>query len=194
MARTLISYNRQTARIQFLLQALEQLQTLSHPQLITRPGEKKWCIAEVLQHMVIAHRVYIPKMERALSQLPPASGGTRTIKARPVASYLIQRFPPVPASGKIRMKMKTMKQFEPQLDPGKTTYGDVQRIIQDVADSLRQLDSWIHLAAEKDVQRVRFNSAIGAMVRFNVAEACEFILCHNERHFQQIRNIANALR
>lgn len=190
--RVQIKPTHQIQRINLLKNQLTDIRQLDYQLLMRRPREESWCCAEVLKHMFIAQVVYADKMNQALSKLKRVNEEVEVISSSLIPSYLIKRFPPI--EGKIRFKMKTSKQFKPVLDIQKLTPEKTNEILDEMEQALNQLMSWIEETRNKDVQSIRFNSAIGPIVRFNVSEACEFILCHNERHFQQISNTLAALK
>lgn len=176
----------QIQRINNLQNQLAALREVDSNLLKKRPHEKAWCIAEVIEHMIVAQSVYAQKLDETLANLTNAKEDVEAVRTRAVPSLLIKRFPPI--EGEIRFKMKTAKQFKPMLDIDKLTTDNMIEMIEKMEKSLNQLLAWIELTRKKEVQSIRFNSAIGAIVKFNASEACEFILCHNERHFQQISN------
>lgn len=190
--RVIIKPAHQIQRINKLQNELTALRSIDPVEFVKRPHPKAWCSAEVIEHMVVAQSAYAKKLNETLAKLKLADGDVEEIRTRAVPSFLIKRFPP--NEGEIRFKMKTTKQFKPMLDIDKLSSEKVIEIIQKMERSLDQLRGWVEQTRNKDVQEIRFNSAVGAMVKFNASEACEFILCHNERHFQQVSNTLNQLK
>ncbi|MFK7785671.1 MAG: hypothetical protein AB8B56_11175 [Crocinitomicaceae bacterium] len=184
--RAHIKPTHQIQRINSLLNRLEEFKTQDRKTFMIRPTEKAWSGAEVLKHMIIAHGVYEEKVENALLKLKPVNEEVDVVSTRAIPSFLIKRFPP--KDGKIRFKMKTMKTFKPMLDVNELSENDVNDLLTEMQKTLNQLSSWVEQTRKNDVLPIRFNSAVGAIVKFNASEACEFILCHNERHFQQLTN------
>jgi hypothetical protein len=172
---------RQIERVKSLRVQLEVYASLSESDFHLKRDAKSWDVAQVMQHMVIAQALYIPKIEEAFKAEDKRKMPEKEYKAQPIAAYLLKRFPP--SDGKIRMKMKTMKIFEPGTAKGQ--HAD----LEDLRVALAQLQEWIERSQRNAFTRKRFSSAVGNLVRFNIPEALEFILCHNERHFQQIANI-----
>ena len=183
--RAQIKPTHQIQRINSLSNQLKELNQLSIEVFTKRPNEKAWSAAEVLKHMILGHEAYESKVEAALTRLNPINDEVEVLSTRAVPSFLIKRFPP--QDGKIRFKMKTAKIFKPVLDNSKLSEGEVKNLLIEMEKTLHQLSSWVEQTRKKDVIPVRFNSAIGSLVKFNASEACEFILCHNERHFQQLK-------
>ncbi len=184
MSRVKISAPQQIERIQQMNQHLDDLLS-SSAQLNLRPRPKSWSIIEVIEHMNIAHHFYIEKIDSHLKMAPPSTNQTdHTAHAMP--SFLMKRFPP--KDGKIKFKMKTFKRFTPVFDLENISENKIQTVIKDFRSSLEHLEKAIQEYTSKITEQKRFASAVGAWVKFNVPEAIEFIICHNERHWQQIWN------
>lgn len=190
--RVQIKPTHQIQRINSLLNQLEEFNKLDGDLFMKRPNEKAWCGAEVIKHMIVAQDAYAEKLETTLAKLKASSVDVEAVPTRAIPSFLIKRFPPM--EGEIKFKMKTSKQFKPMMDINKLTSEDVDQVKEEMKKSLNQLSSWVEQTRKKDVFPIRFNSAIGPIVKFNASEACEFILCHNERHFQQVKNTVDAVK
>ena len=186
MAKVFIQPEHQITRISKIEKRAKEIQSLAFETLTKRPKEESWSSIEVVQHMSLGHRDYIEKIDNALKQIPDVDSPMDKIKAKAMASFLIKRFPP--KEEKIRFKMKTMKQFKPVFDVKKIDQQKLGEVFEEFYQSLQHLLKSIEAYRTKDPTAVRFNSAVGASVKFNVAEAIEFIICHNERHMQQIEN------
>ena len=189
--RVKINSEQQIQRINLLISLLEDYKKISKDQLVQRPTEKSWSILEIIKHTSIAHRVYETSISGTLNEVN--SSDTKKlpeiIKCSYISSMLIKRFPP--KDGKVRLKMKTMKKFEPLLDINDV---NADEIFQENMTALEQLKSWINEYRMNNITRKRFNSAVGPVIRFNIPEACEFILSHNERHFHQIKKTLESVQ
>ena len=183
MARVIISPENQIQRINALIIKLQDFEKIPLTDLQKKPHEKAWNSIEVLRHMVIGHNAYREKIDTTIQKLPVSSDQLNGVKSRSIPSFLIKRFPPI--EGEIKFKMKTGKIFEPSTEMGGV---DLPKEFAEMQDCLIHLYDSVQAYRLKQVEKIKFNSAIGPVVRFNVAEACEFILCHNERHFRQIEN------
>ncbi|MCR9173094.1 MAG: DinB family protein [bacterium] len=180
---TIIKPAHQIQRINDLENRLEQINTRSLSELTQRPNPKSWSPIEVAKHMVLGHQAYRDKVNAALAK--PGNGDVPSeFKASAIPSFLIKRFPP--KKGSIKFKMKTTKQFKPVLNVSEVMEKDAQLILSQLYKVLQELKSWVEVYRTGSISLKKFNSAIGAVVRFNIPEACEFILCHNERHFLQL--------
>lgn len=178
---------QQIQRINQLESQLDEIQNLPKELLQLKPSNNEWSIIEVVKHMTIAHQAYQSKIKDAIVYSTPKKEVKSEYKTSFIPSYLIKRFPPI--KGQIKMKMKTMKKFEPIINDDM----ELNEVINEFKNTLLQLKQWINLYRTQSFSLKKFNSAIGPMVRFNIPEACEFILCHNERHFHQIKKVLDSI-
>lgn len=185
MGRYTIKPENQLQRLNEMQSEIGIYKKLSRAVLTKKPGEKAWSIIEVVEHMVRSHHDYIEKIDMALNQLDDTPLQDN-IKTRRMPSFLIKRFPP--KDGKIQFKMKTMKRFQPVFEVNDMTQKEIENVFDSFDRSIVHLNNSVKNYRQKNVKSLIFNSAVGSWVKFNVAEACEFIICHNERHLQQIKN------
>ncbi|GAB5417823.1 MAG: hypothetical protein Crog4KO_24290 [Crocinitomicaceae bacterium] len=181
---TTIKPTFQIQRINALENRLKSIQELNSEKLMHRPKEKSWSAIEVAKHMVIGHNAYTGKVKSALEWQSKTTEVPSEFQASSIPSFLIKRFPP--QAGKIKFKMKTTKKFKPVLDLESIDASQLNAILEELDDVLKELKSWVEVYRGQPVSMKKFNSALGPIVRFNIPEACEFILCHNERHFLQM--------
>lgn len=193
MGKVIIQAENQLKRINELANRIKETRELPLEKLIQRPKEKSWCVLEVIKHMSLGQDPYNPKIDKALSYLPSSEEVMNSIPAKGMGALMMKQFVPT-ESGKIKLKMKTFRRFQPVMDLSSINNKEaVHTIIDEFLQHLQKLHTFVEDYRLKKVEQKRFNSAIGAMVRFNVAEACEFIIRHNERHLQQIENTLNTL-
>ena len=181
--RAIIYPEQQIQRINRLKNELKKYNSFSAQELNKRPNETAWSALEVMKHISIAHTSYSDKVANAFSISTGNMVKVDEFKSSRMTSFLLKRFPPI--KGEIKMKMKTSKIFKPVFE------GDQQvpsEIIMELDACLDELKGWVESYRTQEISLKKFNSAIGAIVRFSIPEACEFILCHNERHFLQIEN------
>jgi hypothetical protein len=181
--RVRIHPEQQIQRINQLIKQLEDFKKETVEVMKKRPNESSWSAIEVIKHMSLGQDAYREKIETAFKNQGGKIGKVEALVTGQIPSFLIKRFPP--KANKIRFKMKTMKQFKPLLNHDEI---NVDNLRNELMDCLIELKSWINSYRNKPISLKKFNSAIGFTVRFNIPEACEFILCHNERHFLQAQN------
>lgn len=190
MARINISPESQQQRLHHLRNEVSEILRRSPQLLLTSPAPGKWSAAEVLDHMIQGHAAYREKLDGALSQLRQTDPWEH-LRARRLPNMLFKGF--TPKEGRIRYKMKTMKVFEPKMLLAAQEGNGLPELARAFFASLDHLEELARKSKTLDVARVKFPSAIGPLVRFNVSEAVEFILRHNERHLLQIRQTLAAI-
>ncbi|NRA10684.1 MAG: hypothetical protein HRT57_01860, partial [Crocinitomicaceae bacterium] len=164
---------QQIQRINRLKNELGKYSLISATDLNKRPREKAWSALETMKHISIAHKVYTEKVDNAFSNSKGELILVDELKASRMISYLVKRFPPV--KGEIKFKMKTTKKFRPIFENDRK---EPIEVIQELDACLDELKSWVERYRTSAISLNKFNSAIGPVVRLNIPEACEFILCH----------------
>lgn len=186
MARIIIHPQDQLDRVSAQRKHIDRVATKPLDQLLHKPAPTIWSAAEVIEHMVEAHKLYVPKLDDALMKAETCPPWT-ALKASRMTSFLCKGFEP--KDGKVRYKMKTQKVFEPKRLPTGMNPSNFQAVLNDFRQSLDHIEDCVKKAATLEVTAHRFSSAIGPVVRFNAPEALEFILRHNKRHFFQIDQV-----
>ncbi len=185
-----IDFDHQLQRIEQLTNRLKAIQEDAFQKLVTKPAPKKWSVVEVILHMTQAHMFYEPKLKRLMETLPKSQQPVSTIKPSWLTNFLVNGFRP--KEGKVRFKMKTFGPFQPQLS--NLTEQEVEKAFNDFYSQLEVSKTAIAACRGLDVKRKKVNSALGPLVRFNLAEAIEFMLAHDERHLFQIERVLEQVK
>ena len=187
MSSLVLTPENQIQRLNNVFAKIEDLQSLPLERLIAPPKEKAWSIIEIIEHLNIAYSLYKNKMEIALKAAPETEKGPWSFKVRPWQRFVINSQRP---KGNVRKwKVKTLQRFEPLIDKNALTQENVDAIFSQFLAHHYQLKTSIVASRSKDMKQRRITSAIGAMVRFYLPEAFEFLICHAERHMVQIDEI-----
>lgn len=177
--RVTIKPEQQIQRINKLLSYLESTKERTDASLNHRTNEKSWSALETAKHISMGHKAYQPMIDATFSNSKGTKVEVDQLRCSYISSLLMKRFAPV--DKQIKFKMKTMKKFQPIFDHDAVV--DTKMVIAELEACLNELKSWVNNYRTNPISLKKFNSAVGAVVRFNIPEACEFILCHNERHF-----------
>jgi len=142
-----------------------------------RPDHDSWSIAECLDHLAIANRVYLramePAAERALKQ-----GSTRRGPAQPgmIGSWFIRTLePPV----KPRLRTRAPQRIQPRRAP---SLGDAFTQFLASHDEVR---SFLRRYAQIDLAGARFPNPLVRGIRFSLATGLHVIAAHERRHVWQ---------
>ena len=187
MASLILTSENQIQRLNGILSKVESISKLDVEELITAPRPKSWNIVEVIEHLNMAYRIYVPKIDDALAQSPDVQKETEGFKARGWQKFVIQG--QLSKDGKRKMKMKTLKRFTPIFTVADLTQEKIDEVFAHFFELNNHLKQAILSSRSKDVSKKKFSSAIGAIVNFYLPEAFEFLLCHMERHMVQIDEI-----
>jgi hypothetical protein len=148
----------------------------------SHPGS--WTIAECLDHLATANRVYLeamrPAAERALTE-----GRTRRGPARPglIGGWFVKTLePPVKARSKLRAPQKIQPRRAPAL-------GDAMAQFLASQDEVR---AFLRRYADIDLNAVRFPNPFIRGIRFSIATGLHVIAAHERRHLWQAWRVRQA--
>jgi len=161
------------------------LDGLSEAHGVWRAEPDSWSVAQCLDHLATANRVYLeamrPAAERALQQ-----GRHRRGPAVPglIGGWFVRTMePPV----KPRRKLKAPKKIVPRPSPPLRDSADQYFASQD------QVRAFLQRYADIDLAGVRFANPFVAVIRWSLATGLHVIAAHERRHLWQAWNVRAAL-
>lgn len=187
MASLVLTPERQIQRLNLIVNKVKELQGLDEWSLTTPPTAESWCIIEVLEHLNIAYGHYRNKYDAVLPKMPYLPKERNVFKTRRWQKMVIETQRPKGTQRK--WKMKTMKRFEPLLEPKTLDKEKIEWVFQQFFELNGHLKESILESRSKDVTKIKIPSAIGPIVQFYLPESFEFLLAHLERHMVQIDEI-----
>jgi hypothetical protein len=143
-----------------------------------RPAENAWSVAECLDHLATANRVYLEAM-RAPAIRARVSG--RRMRGRPALPgffgglFVRSLEPPPGALSKLKAPGKIRPRTAPPLSDAFAAFMRSQR---DARGFLQEF--W-----EYDLTRIRFPNPFISGLRFSLATGLHVIVAHNKRHLWQ---------
>ncbi|MEN3339016.1 MAG: hypothetical protein V7647_2692 [Acidobacteriota bacterium] len=160
------------------------LESLTEAQGAWRAAPGSWSVAECLDHLATANRVYLaamrPPAERAL-----AEGSHRRRPAEPglIGRWFVRSLePPVNP----RFRGKAPRSIRPRTSPDLTDAGS-----QFLA-SQAEVRAFLRTYAGIDLAGVRFPNPFIRGVRFSLATGLHVIAAHERRHLWQARRVQQA--
>lgn len=157
---------------------------LTAEQGIWRRAPGSWSVAECLDHLATANRVYLPPMEEAAARALQY-GRLRRRAALPglIGGWFVQSLePPVKPHFKMKAPKKIVPRESPPLDDAGRQFFASQH---DVRAFLRRY-------ADIDLAGVRFVNPFIRGIRFSLATGLHVIAAHERRHLWQAWNVRNA--
>lgn len=149
-----------------------------------RPQPGSWSVAECLDHLATANRIYLEAM-RPAAELALAQGRMR---GGPAVPGLIGRWfiawlePPV----KPRLKSKAPHKIRPREGP------PLSSAFEQFIASHNDARTFLQRFSEIDLARIRFPNPFVPGVRFSLATGVNVLAAHDRRHVWQAWNVRRA--
>jgi hypothetical protein len=160
-----------------------EVQPLTVDQLNWQPNDRTWSIAQCLAHLNAYYRYYIPVFRGKISNTrfkEPTDQFTSSPLG--VAAYRSVKLGKVK---NIKRKLKSMKEYNPLVNPSLTTENVVEEYLAHVAEFKEVLKE-----GEKiNLRKTKCPLAIRPVVKLNLGDAFIFTAYHNERHVEQIKRV-----
>jgi len=158
---------------------------LTGEQGIWRRAPGSWSVAECLDHLATANRVYLPPMEEAAARAL-RDGRFRRRPALPglIGGWFVRSLePPV----KPHFKMKAPKKIVPRESP------PLDEAVRQFFMSQDDVRAFLRRYADIDLAGVRFVNPFIPRIRFSLATGLHVTAAHERRHLWQAWNVRNAL-
>ncbi len=159
----------------------EKYQAFEMADLNSRPRNSAWSILECFEHMNLSMEIYIKQFK----SLNWKSGNDSNVKIGWKGNFFAEGMRP--KNDSISYKMKTAKKLTPGSNLSKES-------IAHFIASLNWMHDFINQNENKNWSDTKVETALGALVKLNIAESLNFILAHNERHLWQIDKTQRALK
>jgi DinB family protein len=157
---------------------------LTEERAAWRSDPSSWSVAECIDHLATANRVYLEAMQSAADRAR-AGGRLRKCAAIPgmIGGWFVRTLePPV----KTRSKMKAPKKIKPRTSP---PFADAMRAF---LASQQQVRRFLQTYADIDLAGVRFPNPFVTGLRFSLATGLHVIAAHERRHLWQAWRVRRA--
>jgi hypothetical protein len=143
-----------------------------------------WSVAECLDHLATANRVYLRAMQPA-AERARTEGRQRRGPAHPgvIGGWFVRTLEPPVKPGR---KMKAPKSIRPRVGP---SLDDAAREFLASQDEVR---AFLHRYADIDLARVHFPNPFSRGVRFSLATGLHVLAAHARRHLWQAWRVRQA--
>lgn len=156
---------------------------LGDNQLDWRSTSSSWTIREVLSHLNsyshYYHKLIIYKIRHSKYKAPKEIFVSSSLGRSAWRSMKLGRL------NNLKRKFNATKQFNPSITPELIQENAVDNFIKDQEVLLNILDK----SANANLKRVKIPNSISKVIRLRLGDTLMFIVYHNERHIQQIKNI-----
>lgn len=162
------------------------LDGLSDERAAWRANGASWSIAECIDHLATANRVYLAAMTPA-AETARAAGRMRRGPATPglFGGWFARSLePPVRPLRRIPARRKLKPRAAPPLQGALTAFNASQQAVRDFLDTYAGID----------LAGVTFPNPIVPGIRFSLATGLHVVASHERRHLWQMWNIRRALQ
>ncbi len=161
----------------------QKLFSLKNNQLTWKPNAQTWCILEVLAHLNqyanYYHEVFLNKIETSKFKEPRSQFLSSPLGKSAWKSMKLG------AANNIKRKFQSPKNYNPTIHPEMVSNDELTTFEK----KLIELFDIIEKSKEVNIQRVKIPISISKFIRLKLGDALLFVVYHNERHLQQIKNL-----
>lgn len=157
-----------------------QLKLLLDSELNKRIDENSWSILECLEHLNLYGDFYLLEIYNKMNQskIPQQ----KYFKSGILGNYFAKSMIPKENLN----KMKTLKMMNPIFTNRN------KNVIDIFINQQNEILNLLEIAKSKNLEKIKTNISISKLIKIRLGDTFRFIINHNLRHIQQIRNIQNA--
>ena len=146
-----------------------------------RPAEDSWSVAQCLDHLNVANRVYLEPIRTALERARDRNASRRgPIQPGVLERWFIRSLEPPP-----RRRLPRPRKITPAERKSRAEVGEEWTRVQ------AELREVLRTAAPWDLNRTRFVNPFIPLLRWNVGTGFLVLDAHERRHLWQARNVLN---
>jgi hypothetical protein len=160
-----------------------KLSNLKSNQLSWKPNSQTWSVNEILAHLnqyanyyhdVFLNKIENTKFSEAKSQFISSPLGKSAWKSMKLGT-----------ANNIKRKFQSPKNYNPTIHPEIVSINELSVFEKKQFELLDIIEK----AKNVNIQRVKIPISISKFIRLKLGDALLFVVYHNERHLQQIKNL-----
>jgi hypothetical protein len=156
---------------------------LSQSQLNWTPSTGVWSIQEILSHLNAYSNYYHRAFEEKIAQTK-FTQAKETFASSPLGKSAWKSMK-LGRANNVKRKFKAPKNYNPTLNTVLIEDDAVNTFLKDQNDLIELLKK----AKTVNLRKVKVKISISKFVRLRLGDALMFVIYHNERHVQQIKNL-----
>lgn len=154
-------------------------------QLTWKSSSKEWNIKEVIAHLNEYAKHYHSKFQKKIDTTrfrdPKENFASSPLGKSTWTAVKLGKY------NNIKRKLKSQKYFNPLIVPSIVT----ENILTDFRATQFELLQIIDRAKAINIRKAKISIPLNQAIRFRFGDALLFVIYHNQRHFQQIKNIVS---
>jgi hypothetical protein len=147
--------------------------------LIQPPGQGRWSVAQVIEHLNSYGRYYLPAIESALNKQP--GNHDDTFKSGWLGDYFTRSMLPG-KNGQVNNKMQSPKDHRPHAG----IHG--KPVLDTFLQQEQQLLELLERAKQANISRIRIPISLSKFIKLKLGDTFRFLVAHHQRHFVQVKN------
>lgn len=152
-------------------------------QLCWKPNAYSWSIIEVLAHLNSLAKYYHPHLSKRIENTK-FKEETETFQSSHLGKSAWKMMK-LGKANNVKRKFGAPKSQNPTIHPELIEEESVNHFIQ----GQHELIKILHAASKVNLKKTKANISISKVVKLRLGDVLMFVVYHNERHIQQIKNI-----
>lgn len=170
-----------------LIKTANDLKALDAGLLNIPPEPGKWSVLQVIEHLNSYNRYYLAQIELAINKSAD-SKPSETFQPGLLGGYFTKMmYSDVKKSGQVANKMNAPKGHVPAASL------DAQRVMQEFFAGEEKILTLLAAAKLHNIGKIKVPISISKWIKLRLGDTFGFLIAHQARHFQQIRNILTTL-
>lgn len=162
--------------------SFNDLNHIDHTILLQSPGNAKWSVIQILEHLNSYNRYYLPLIASTIKE-NSTQKFTTTFKPGMLGNYFVKTmYSNVKTQSKITNPMKAPKDHSP------STLINAEHVIVEFSKHQLHLSSLIEAAEQVNWSTLKIPISISKWIKINLGDTFRFLIAHETRHFLQIKN------
>lgn len=157
--------------------------TLNEEQLSFRLRPESWNVREIIAHInefaLYYHSAFSKKIDTTIYQEPK-----ETFISSPLGKSMWNTMK-LGNANNVKRKMKALKMYNPTFVQSIVT----ENVIQDFVQSQRDLLHILDRAKAINIRKAKIKLLGNTVIRFRFGDTLLYVIYHNQRHIQQIKNL-----
>ena len=172
------------ADVRQLIAAAAHIKDADPVKLGYPPEEGTWSVAQVLEHINMYNRHYLPLIEKSMVHItkdtnawfvPGFFGNYFTNMMMPKNVY------------EVKNKMKTAKSFSPERGI------NVQAVFTEFFQHQNKLLQLLEVSRRRNLNTINIPLSFSRLIRLKLGDLFRFLVAHEQRHMMQARNTIKAI-
>ena len=147
--------------------------------LLLQPGEGRWSVTQVIEHLNSYGRYYLPHIQTSLTSVKQST--KEVYSPGFLGDYFTKSMLPK-SNGQVTNKMQAPKAHRPPIDI------DSSVVLDEFLKQEHELLECLDKAAIADLQKIRIPISLTRFIKLQLGDTFRFLIAHHQRHFVQVQN------